>query len=392
MPDLPAPAETRDLVLGLHLESIKEKDYLTHNFHPYPAKFVPQIAAAAIQKFSSPGDTVVDTFCGSGTTLVEASLQGRPSYGSDTNPIACMVASAKTARLTDDNVTCLREHLRALQNKYFEESTAGAFGLSITETEIPTFRNRDHWFEKNVQRELTAILKSARELQPDQVRNFALTAFSSILVRVSNQESETRWAAVKKSIAPGEVTRLYVNKLEDMLERSILYRGLASAEVHVTIADARKLDYLGDERANLMVTSPPYMNSFDYYLYHKLRFFWLGFDNKLAQSLEIGSRNRHCDQKEDISSYFASIGESLAEMHRVLRRNGHLVILMGDAVYRGQFVDMGKSTTALAENSGFRLVETFHFDQRKYSRAFPRFARLSHQFTKLSHLIVFRRH
>src|SRR5690242_19361578 len=73
--------------------------YLTHALHPYPAKYIPQIPAALIQRLSKPGETVADIFCGSGTTLVEAMLNGRNAVGIDANPLACLIAQAKTARI-----------------------------------------------------------------------------------------------------------------------------------------------------------------------------------------------------------------------------------------------------------------------------------------------------
>ena len=59
------------------LDKYKDKTYLTHNFHSFPAKFVPQIPKIVIERFTKPKDLVLDPFCGSGTTLVEAKLAGR---------------------------------------------------------------------------------------------------------------------------------------------------------------------------------------------------------------------------------------------------------------------------------------------------------------------------
>jgi len=58
-------------------------NYLTHNFHSYPAKFIPQIPRKTIDLFTSPGDLILDPFCGCGTTLVEAKISGRHSVGID---------------------------------------------------------------------------------------------------------------------------------------------------------------------------------------------------------------------------------------------------------------------------------------------------------------------
>jgi DNA modification methylase len=81
--------------------SFKELDrseisYLTHSYHTYPAKFIPQLAARLINENTNIGDLVCDPFMGSGTTLVEAIVHGRRAYGTDINPVAVLVTKAKT--------------------------------------------------------------------------------------------------------------------------------------------------------------------------------------------------------------------------------------------------------------------------------------------------------
>jgi len=81
--------------------------YLTHSLHPYPAKFIPQIPNALIQELSSVGDTVLDPFCGSGTTLVESLVLKRHAIGIDANPLACLISRAKTSRLSAADLDAL---------------------------------------------------------------------------------------------------------------------------------------------------------------------------------------------------------------------------------------------------------------------------------------------
>lgn len=81
---------------SFHNLTPSQRSYATHNYHRYPAKFIPQLAARLIQEYSAEGDLVIDPFMGSGTTLVEARLQRRASIGVDINPVACLIARAKT--------------------------------------------------------------------------------------------------------------------------------------------------------------------------------------------------------------------------------------------------------------------------------------------------------
>src|SRR5919202_4753421 len=73
-----------------------QTSYLTHDYHKYPAKFIPQLAERLIRENSKSGDLVCDPFMGSGTTLLEAILNSRRAYGSDINPLSVLISKAKT--------------------------------------------------------------------------------------------------------------------------------------------------------------------------------------------------------------------------------------------------------------------------------------------------------
>src|SRR5688572_4649345 len=53
--------------------------------HPYPAKFTSDLPGTLIDAIALPGSTIVDPFCGSGTTLVEALRRGHSAAGFDAN-------------------------------------------------------------------------------------------------------------------------------------------------------------------------------------------------------------------------------------------------------------------------------------------------------------------
>jgi DNA modification methylase len=76
-----------------------ETTYLTHCYHSYPARFIPQIPQTIIENFTCKGDVVLDPFCGCGTALVESVLRGRRAVGVDINPIACLITKVKTTPL-----------------------------------------------------------------------------------------------------------------------------------------------------------------------------------------------------------------------------------------------------------------------------------------------------
>src|SRR5687768_3508295 len=125
------------------LDTFKDKGYLTHNFHPYPAKFVPQIPRAVILALTKVGESVLDPFCGSGTTLVEASILKRQSVGFDLNPIAGLVSRVKTTPLTAAQCHEAFYITQLVENEFLSKVNGRFAHLEPT---IPDFLNRDHWF------------------------------------------------------------------------------------------------------------------------------------------------------------------------------------------------------------------------------------------------------
>src|SRR4051794_37318243 len=84
-----------------------------HNVHPYPAKFIPEIPAAALELAPRDGQ-ILDPFCGIGTTLIESVRRGRNAIGIDLNPIATMVAEAKLSGWSPSDAYDLVGHKQAL--------------------------------------------------------------------------------------------------------------------------------------------------------------------------------------------------------------------------------------------------------------------------------------
>ena len=179
---------TEQIVLDLDFEKPNgngSTNYLTHNFHPYPAKFIPQIPRSTILKLTKKKDTILDPFCGCGTTLVEAKLLDRNAIGIDLNPIAVLVSKAKTNFITIselENISKILSLIKRDIHRYYENK------FSPTKTNIPKFKNLNHWFQPNVIAELSIIKSRLKKVDDVQLRNYLYNAFSAIIVNVSNQE------------------------------------------------------------------------------------------------------------------------------------------------------------------------------------------------------------
>ena len=368
------------------LDSFKDKGYLTHSLHPYPAKYIPQIPALIIEKLSSTGDRVLDPFCGSGTTLVEAVLRGRHGYGVDSNDLAVKIARAKSCRLGDDLENSLKSfHARLGQAQRGSTST---FCDDLPSPVIPDFKNREHWFTEDASTDLGLIRALINEESVPDTRNIIEVVFSSIIVKCSRQDSDTRWRAVDRHYSPGTAITLMAGKLEAAIQamKDLCKEREGDSEAHVFLSDARKMDPVDRRSMDLIVTSPPYLNSFDYYLYHKLRTFWLDIDHRPIQEREIGSRNKHCDLNEGVDTFVNSMLACSREFARVLKPKGLACLVVGDSIYKGELIPMDDVYNRIMGDSGFVLRDHFSYDQRKYTRAFT--PKLKTAF-KRSHVLLY---
>ncbi|MCC4599298.1 site-specific DNA-methyltransferase [Xanthomonas melonis] len=338
-----------------------------HNLHPYPAKYIPKLPRKVIAEHVNERHRVLDPFCGSGTTLVEAALQGVRSVGVDSNPVAAMISRAKTTSLNSDEIIAAEQMVARVVSARIQ----GVDGRLM----IPDFPRIDHWFQKNVQRELSWIFSEVNKIKSDNLRNFLRSVASSIVTSVSNQDSETRYTAVCKSIEDGFVLQRFERKLKKSIMVASEWASLGLRPdrtpdvINSSIASLTDAQ-VADNSIDLIVTSPPYPNSFDYYLYHKMRMVWLGFSFSDAQSDEIGSRYEHSSKRAPIDTFVARMKPVMAQLSRVLKPSKLAYLFVGDSVINGSFVNMSELYSELATEAGFKFVDERSYGLNLVSRSF----------------------
>ena len=150
-----------------------------HSFHRYFGKLIPGIPRFAIKQFSDKGSIVLDPFCGSGTTLVEAMLEGRKGIGVDVNPLATFITTVKTTPIPRVELD------RGLTEILW---TWRASPEPETDAPIPYVVNMDHWFRPEVKAQLMSLKASIMRLQESDTKNFFLAVFSAFIRSVSNAD------------------------------------------------------------------------------------------------------------------------------------------------------------------------------------------------------------
>jgi len=343
-----------------------------HGIHPYPAKFISDIPRALIDSLGvQPGTAVFDPFCGAGTTLVVAQEMGIPSIGIDLNPIACLISRIKT--------TPLPPELRAIATRMAIRT--GMKPAAAPSRQIP---NLDHWFSKPAKSALASLVDEIDAVADAALRDHLRLALSSIIVRVSNQESDTRYAAVAKAVT----TRLVLDQFVLACSRleAIKRARLVSATARIIESDVLSVTpELVGAPVSLVVTSPPYPNAYEYWLYHKYRMWWLGYDPLAVRAQEIGARPHYFRKNHaTFSGFRAQMGTVLRLLSAVLVDGGYACFIVGRSRIHGIDYDNAAMLSEEAAAVGLATVANIQRTIRAKRKSFN----LSHARIKTEQVLV----
>ncbi len=361
----------------------EDSGYASHDLHAFAAKFPPQLPRAFIRGLTSPGDVILDPMMGSGTTVVEAVLEGRRGVGLDIDPLALRLGRVKTMPL---DVYGLRDE----GYKVMSRASTSLSDATTTDREIAQrFDERtkaflDYWFLPTTQRELMALVLAIENVPDTSARRFLELTFSSIIVTKSGGVSRARDLAHSRPHL--DETKVPKNALEQFSLR--LRKNLASIaqlKTNGTVAaplagDARFMPF-ANEVIDLIVTSPPYANAIDYMRAHKFSLVWLGkgvTDLSELRGRYIGSERvertlyaalpgrpemivrelaeRDSSKGAILRKYLVEMRSVLAEMYRVLRNNSAAVVVVGTSMIRSIDVQTHYCLADIAVGLGFDVV------------------------------------
>ena len=317
------------------LRSRERVERATHGFHAYPAGLHPDAAAELLSLGQGP---VLDPFCGGGTILVEALLAGRDALGCDINPVATLVARARTTLTTEAERTALRSLARKAADaaRVAGQACFLAGGRDTSMLRAPVPELAWDWFDPWAVVELDAI-RAVIGNDP-----LARAVLSSILVKVSKRESETANRCGTEVRPPTTTATLFhkrarefARQLED-LEKLLGSSPTVRARVHRE--DAREMRERNE--FGMVVTSPPYPGVYDYVPLQQLRHAWLGIDPGNSVRDEVGSRRAfRSDRSAAIASWRADTQRWVRTAARALIPGGHLAVVIGDGIVGGRPVD-----------------------------------------------------
>jgi DNA modification methylase len=366
--------------------------HIVHSWHPFPAKFPPQLPRLFIRELTEPGEIVLDPMMGSCTTLIEALLLQRRCIGTDIDPLTLEIGRAKLKPIDVGLAwTAGKKILAAAQNTYQRNSEYLRKELDRRFDE-DTRDFIDYWFKKKTQLELISLVREIESTEERSLRDFFQLVFSGIIITKSGGVSLARDLAHtrphKVERTPNSAFAEFWSRIQRVLRDND--PDLHGIEPQILEADARSLP-LRDNSVDLIVTSPPYAShAIDYMRAHKFSLVWFGFpvrdlaelrrryiggdstsDVDLTPLPQLSSKIVRSLSRLDVKKgivlhrYYSEMMQIFEEMIRVLKSDHAAVVVVGSSKMRGIDVETGTCLGEIAEAVGFDLV---HVGERRLDR------------------------
>ncbi|MCB0311073.1 MAG: hypothetical protein KDD42_07550 [Bdellovibrionales bacterium] len=334
--------------LRLWSDEAGEESHSLHYAISYPESIKPEAVRFFVERFSQRGEVVLDPFCASGATALEANMLGRVAVLSDANPFAIRIAQAKASATDITDVTLRLQQInmrRPVDVKAFDQNFSPFFDVD-TFREVVNLKSFLHGDSDRTARFIELI--ACGLLHGHTAGYFSVYSFPHL--SLSPQEQH------ELNLKRGQVPD-YRSVIPRILRKTaaVLRDGIPSAmrqsEIRnqYLVSDARDLSRLASDSINLVVTAPPLPNFRDPTRDMWLRLWFMGLK---ADSLP-GSAFAH----NNLQSWLDFMNETLLELSRVTRRGGRIVLDLAEAQFNDTKVCLAESVAAMVDKDLCRFLE-----------------------------------
>ncbi len=344
--------------------TIRQLAYLTHSHFRYYGKFPSVVAGQIIDEYydRATARPILDNFCGSGTTLVEASLREIPSFGIDVSWLAVMASKVKTQHIETSKVSeLLREIERAYSPSPVEE----------------LHQHEEKWFEPSAVSGLKSIQSILGEMDATKESEFLICAFLAIIRRTSRAfDAEVR-PHINKEKRQRDPLQAFSKKVREMVDNQRAYQLHTSDGInHKCLlggAEVASQVYSG-ESPSLIISHPPYLNAFNYAPVFKLEYLW----GEPFEERFVGERSyykkemiAHPATETNSERYLNLLRAAYSESYKMQNAGDSLAIVIGDCTRHKKLVPVLNTVTKIVSEIGYTPVatnyRTTHYGTGKYA-------------------------
>jgi len=364
---------------------------LTHCYHDYPARMIPQVAGKLLDTFGQGAELLFDPYCGTGTSMVEALIRNINAAGTDLNPLARLISQAKTTLI---NKRVLKTELRTFYNHL---TSARSRSYRNAPSEILGVTRLDFWFKPKVIAKLAYIDKFIKRIKNQKVKLFFQVAFSETVRESSNTRTAEfklyRYDPKRLNRFNPDVFGIMCHKLErnrkgfeNFLTFMNQFATKPRAKIHhFNTVEGMPSRSFKPRSIDIVITSPPYGDSHTtvaYGQYSRLSSAWLALEepHKVDSALmggkiykemtsfpsavlndaltKITQQNRK--RGLEVASFYLDLQRSITNIVPFIRSGGHACYVVGNRKVKGIVLPTHDAIKCFFQEHGFEHIHTFN--------------------------------
>ena len=385
--------------LGVIIQANKQPIKFAENINEHIHRWAPYVQGFSAAFVQSQFDTycgvydnpvILDPFAGCGTVLVQSKINGFKSYGTELNPLLHFIANTKL-----QNWDLSPRYLKKVYNSIPKDKYTSA----------PTFLKSDKQFNSGVLLNLEK-LKGGIENLPERTekqkkaKDLIRVAFSSILIECSNLKRSPCLGYCKKKVydnAPFILLDKKINQIvEDLKLINTDYSDFVDTESYVFLANSMTFEH--ENKFDLVITSPPYMNGMDYVINYKIEMGWLGFAAKqinlkslkndmvvcdnvskglirdfsedrgkytnewienikidIAAGIERRGSYRRMDMPHIVHKYFDDMFRVMSKVYEAMNEGGRFILVVGDSLIADVYIPTDLLIARIGRDIGLHI-------------------------------------
>lgn len=369
--------------LGRMVTARANRDQPIYRWFVYPHSFTREFVYWAIEEIKLGKDSVVmDPFLGAGTTILSCKELGIPAIGFDLLPLSVLISNVKVSNY---RVQELRKLWTSLKKDGWRNETK-------TAPDIPVLSKA---FDSNVLQRILAIQRRLENVGNKKYSDLFLVGLLSVVGHLSKTEKGGGWLRFcpEKVVSPEEADSLFVNAVEmmisDLEQKSQGWSSPSQRNWRAYLADARDLPKA--QEFDAIISSPPYLNRHDYTRIFSLELALAFLKNhEELKDLRYRSLRSHVEAKKTYSAdgykmptrlattietiqklpvnndripamvagYFEDLFSTLQGLYPRIRKDGHIVFVLGNVRFAGVLIPVDEIVAELGEQIGLNWLKT----------------------------------
>lgn len=349
-----------------------------HRWFYYKPGFSPKLVDFILEKYTPPVKTLVDPFCGVGTSVIAAAFNhGFKSHGVDISPLVIEISKAKITNPSPEKI------VRSLKQINFSKKYMNGIDEYYLKKSFDDVTLRQLF---NIKNEIVKLFKK----NSDEER-FLSVCLTSIFHEFAHARRDGGFLRFVKNENIPNVEKRYKEVVFDFLndvvnENQLLFfsNGNGSHDINFEVGDAREIK-LKSNSAGIVLTSPPYLNRYDYTRIYALEMALIGLTDNDVKVIRKNTLKSHVEAKhkmfpklqseildklmskintstltnenipEMILGYFHDIAWNISESKRILKKNGIAAYVVGNCRFSGHHVEVDSIIAEIGSNIGLNL-------------------------------------